>query len=229
MPLYDNWLQQASQHRQETGRPLVGLCFAQSLDGRLTVERGRPTALSGPQSSRLTHRLRAAHDAILVGVGTVIADDPQLSVRHVQGRNPQPVVLDSRLRMPLESRLLQRANLPVWIATTPAAEPEKRAALQGAGARLLLLPADSQGRVSLTALLSVLAENGVNSLMVEGGAQVITAFLSQGLADWVAVTIAPVFLGGLSAIEGSLSAPPRLKEPQFEQLGEDILIFGRLR
>lgn len=229
MPLYDNWLAQAGQHRQETGRPLVSLCFAQSLDGCLTVARGRPTALSGPQSSRQTHRLRAAHDAILVGVGTVIADDPQLSVRHVQGRSPQPVVLDSRLRMPLESRLLQRADLPVWIATTPAADPEKRIALEGAGARLLVLPADDQGRVSLTALLDVLAENGVNSLMVEGGAQVITNFLAQRLADWVAVTIAPVFLGGLPAIEGSLPAPLWLKDPQFEQLGEDVLIFGRLR
>lgn len=229
MPLYENWLAQAGQYRQETGRPLVSLCFAQSLDGCLTVERGKPTALSGAQSSRLTHRLRAAHDAILVGVGTVIADDPQLSVRHVQGRDPQPVVLDSRLRMPLESRLLQRADLPVWIATTPAADSEKRIALEGAGARLLVLPADDQGRVSLTALLDVLAENGANSLMVEGGAQVITNFLIQGLADWAAVTIAPVFLGGLPAIEGSLPAPLRLKDPQFEQLGEDILIFGRLR
>lgn len=229
MPLYDNWLTQAGQHRQETGRPLVGLCFAQSLDGCLTVERGKPTALSGAQSSRLTHRLRAAHDAILVGVGTVIADDPQLSVRHVQGRDPQPVVLDSRLRMPLEARLLQRTGSPVWIATTPAADSEKRIALEGAGTRLLVLPADDQGRVSLTALLDVLAENGVNSLMVEGGAQVITNFLTQGLVDWVAVTIAPVFLGGLPAIEGSLPTPLRLKNPQFEQLGEDILIFGRLR
>jgi riboflavin-specific deaminase-like protein len=229
MPQFEAWLSQADQHRRETGRPLVSLCFAQSLDGCLAEQRGRPTPLSGPQSSRLTHQLRASHDAILVGVGTVIADNPQLTVRHVKGGNPQPVVLDSHLRIPIQSSLVQREQQPVWIATTPAADSERRFGLESVGARLLVLPADESGRVSLVSLLETLDANGVTSLMVEGGARVITSFLVQGLADWVAITIAPVLLGGLPAVEETLPEPIRLKESYSEQLGEDLVVFGRLR
>lgn len=229
MHRYEDWLHQADQYRRQTGRPLVSLCFAQSLDGCLTVQRGQPTPLSGPQSSRLTHQLRTAHDAILVGVGTVIADDPHLTVRHVEGRDPQPVVLDSCLRIPMHSRLVQQPKHPIWIATTSAADPERRFALERAGARLLVLPADEVGRVSLVALLETLAGNGVNSLMVEGGAQVITSFLVQGLADWVSITIAPVLLGGLPAVEQTLPKALRLKAACSEQMGEDVVVFGRLR
>ena len=228
MPRFEDWLSQADQHRRDTGRPLVSLCFAQSLDGCLTVERGKPTQLSGPQSSRLTHRLRACHEAILVGVGTVIADDPRLTVRHVKGPDPLPVVLDSRLRIPVHSRLLQRANQPVWIATTPAADPQRKSVLENAGARLLVLPADENGGVSLEALLDTLAQDGVSSLMVEGGARVITSFLAQGLADWISITIAPVLTGGLPAIEQALPVPIRLKDTYRLKLGDDLVIFGRL-
>jgi len=229
MPSFEEWLSQADQHRLETGRPLVSLCFAQSLDGCLTAQRGKPTPFSGPQSSRLTHRLRAGHDAILVGVGTVIADDPQLTVRHGTGENPQPVVLDSCLRIPLQSRLVQQDRRPVWIATTSAADLGRKSVLERAGARLLVLPADENRRVSLVALLEKLAENGLSSMMVEGGAQVITSFLLQGLADWVSITIAPVLTGGLPAIEQALPAPLKLKDPYSKKLGEDLVIFGRLR
>lgn len=226
---YKDWLSQADQHRQKTGRPLVSLCYAQSLDGCLTAQGGQTTRLSGPESSRLTHQLRATHDAILAGVGTVIADDPQLTVRLVEGRNPQPVILDSRLRTPIWANLLQRASPPVWIATTPAVDSERKAALEGAGARLLVLPPDGEGRVALPPLLEALAGAGVRSLMVEGGAQVITSFLAQGLADWVSITIAPVILGGLPAVGPCLTGPSRLAQVYTEQLGEDVVIFGRLR
>lgn len=229
MPQFEEWLSQADQHRQNTSQPLVGLCYAQSLDGCLAAQPGQPTCLSGPQSSRLTHQLRAAQDAILVGVGTVIADDPQLTVRLVPGPNPQPVILDSRLRTPLPARLVQQAARPVWIATTAAAEPEKKAALERAGAQLLVLPADEAGRVSLRALLQELAARGVRSLMVEGGAQVLTSFLAQGLADWVSITIAPVILGGLVAMGPDLTTAHRLTDLHVQQLGEDIVVFGRLR
>jgi GTP cyclohydrolase II len=228
MQRYSDWLLQADQHRRRTGRPLVSLCYAQSLDGCLAIQRGQPTQLSGAEASRLTHRLRAAHDAILVGVGTVIADDPQLTVRLVDGRNPQPVILDSRLRTPLQARLLGRTTQPAWIATTPAADPQRRAALESAGRRLLVLPADEAGRVFLPALLEGLAEDGISSLMVEGGARVITAFLAQGLADWVSITIAPVILGGLPAVEACLARPSRLTQVYREQLGGDMVVFGRL-
>jgi riboflavin-specific deaminase-like protein len=228
MPQYKDWLTQAGQHRRESGRPLVSLCFAQSLDGCLAIQRGQPTELSGPQSGRLTHRLRAAHDAILVGVGTVIADDPHLTVRRVKGRNPQPVVLDSGLRIPAHARLLQHDEQPVWIATTPAADPDRRAALEKAGARLLVLPANENRRVSLVALLDRLAQEGVTSLMIEGGAQVITSFLTGGLADWLSITIAPVLTGGLPALEQALPTPLKLMESYCQRMGDDLVIFGRL-
>ena len=231
------WLSQAQAFRQSHGRPLVSLCYAQSLDGSLAARQGQRTDLSGPESSRLTHQLRAAHDAILIGVGTLLADDPQLTVRLAEGKHPQPVVLDSRLRMPLAARLLTNHPLPVWVATTPKAAPHQANALQAAGARLLVLPADAAGRVSLPALLECLSSQGINSLMVEGGAQVIASFLSQSLADQVVVTIAPVFLGGLPAVsqgaihshEGQAGANlPRLKDLSYERLGDDLIVWGKI-
>jgi GTP cyclohydrolase II len=196
----ESWLSQARQHHQKTGRPLVSLSYAQSLDGCLTVYRGQPTALSGPQSSVFTHWLRSAHAAVLVGVNTVLVDNPLLTVRLVEGKSPQPVILDSHLRTPPQARLISERPTPAWIATLENADPARQAALQAAGARLLFLPPASTGQIDLPALLDRLGETGIHSLMVEGGAQVITSFLSQGLADLVAITIAPVFLGGYHAI-----------------------------
>ena len=230
----ETWLAQADQRHAQSGRPLVSLCYAQSLDGCLAVRRGRPTALSGPSSTRFTHWLRAAHDAILAGVGTVLADDPLLTVRLVDGDSPQPVILDSRLRTPLQARLLRQHPKPAWIAASSQAPPEKRAALEAAGARLLSLQVDPQGRLQLPALLDCLGALGIRRLMVEGGARVITSFLAQGLVDLAVVTIAPLWLGGLSAIEATsewlkIQADfPRLRDVHSHQLGEDTVIMGRL-
>jgi GTP cyclohydrolase II len=228
MHTFEAWLAQAAEHRLRLGRPLVSLCYAQSLDGSITARRGEFTTLSGSESSRLTHRLRAAHDAILVGVGTVLADDPLLTVRLVEGKNPIPVVLDSSLRIPPSCKLLTHHPLAAWIATTAQASLERRAVLQAGGARLLMLEADDAGHVCLPTLLAHLGELGINSLMVEGGAQVITSFLAQGLVDQVALTIAPLFLGGLHAVEGRLPAAERLKEIEYEAVGNDLVVWGRM-
>ena len=98
----------AAAHHRRTGRPFVTLTYAQSLDGSIAADPGQPLSLSGPQSLLLTHYLRAAHDAILVGIGTVLADNPLLNVRLVEGKNPQPVIVDSQLRFPLDANLLRR-------------------------------------------------------------------------------------------------------------------------
>jgi riboflavin-specific deaminase-like protein len=224
--MFEEWLSQADQHYQRSGRPLVSLCFAQSLDGCLAARRGQPTALSGSEAMRLTHQLRAAHDAILVGVGTVLSDNPRLTVRMAPGRNPQPVILDSRLRTPPDAYLITQHPSPAWIATSERAPLARRSAQRAAGTRLLLLPGDAQGHVHLPTLLERLAESGIRSLMVEGGAQVLTSFLEQGLADWAAITIAPVLLGGLHSVQRNLPGLTRLSQVHHEHCGEDLVVFG---
>ena len=213
------------------GRPYITLSYAQSLDGSIAARRGEQTIISGPEAGRLTHRLRAAHDAILVGIGTVIADDPQLTVRLVRGPDPQPVIVDSRLRFPAWARLLKGERRP-WIATTEAADPGRAAALEAAGARVIRLPADPGGMVSLPALLAFLHHAHIRSLMVEGGATVISNFLAAHLADRLVLTIAPMLLGGLNAVAdlGQLNGRvmPRLARPRYQALGKDVSLFGDL-
>jgi 3,4-dihydroxy 2-butanone 4-phosphate synthase/GTP cyclohydrolase II len=219
----------APPHRD--GRPYVTLSYAQSLDGSIAVRRGEQTFISGPEAGRLTHRLRAHHDAILVGVGTVIADDPRLTVRLVRGRDPQPVIVDSRLRFPLWAKLLRGERRP-WIATTEAADPARQTALEAAGARVFRLPAGPNGMVSLPALLAQLYERHIHSLMVEGGAAVISHFLAEHLADRLVLTIAPILLGGLNAVAdlGQLNGRvmPRLARPRYQALGKDVILFGEM-
>lgn len=213
------------------GRPFVTLTYAQSLDGSIAIRRGEQTIISGPEAGRLTHRLRAAHDAILVGIGTVIADDPRLTVRLVRGKDPQPVIVDSRLRFPPWSRLLRNGRRP-WIATTGAADPGRQAALEAAGARVIRLPAGPDGLVDLQALLDHLHRQHIRSLMVEGGAMVISNFLAGHLADRLVLTIAPMMLGGLNAVTnlGQLNgrAMPRLSRSRYQALGKDVILFGEL-
>jgi 3,4-dihydroxy 2-butanone 4-phosphate synthase/GTP cyclohydrolase II len=230
------WLTDARSFRQEHGRPLVTLSYAQSLDGSLSLRRGVPTAISGPQAMQLTHRLRAAHDGILIGIDTLLSDDPRLTVRLVEGRNPQPVVLDGQLRTPLQAKLLQGEPLP-WIAThqqpiDPEAHQQKRSALEGRGARLLEIPSDENGDLSLPTLLAKLADLGINSLMVEGGSRVITSFLTSRLVDQFVITIAPLFLGGMPAVQlplpDGLTILPTPHDMGYDRLGDDLIVWGRL-
>jgi GTP cyclohydrolase II len=237
MDPFEALIKRAPDHLRETGRPLVTLSYAQSLDGSISARRGEPLTLSGPQSLKVTHRLRAAHEAILVGVGTVLADDPRLTVRKVQGRNPRPLILDSCLRIPLQARLFHRPGPSPWIFTTRKAEGKRCLLVERAGARLFRMPADPIGRVHLPSILDCLGDLGLSSLMVEGGAQVITSFLAQGLADQVVLTIAPRFIGGLPAVEAQLGLSygpdgeqvfPRLENAGWARAGEDLIVWGAL-
>ena len=205
-------------------RPFVTLTFAQSLDGSITRRRGEPLALSGSESMKMTHRLRAEHEAILVGIGTVLADDPSLTVRLVEGENPQPIIVDSQLRCPLDARLIGRN---CWIATTNQASQQQKQQLESLGAKIIVLPSTEDGRVSLTALLDWLAEQSIHSLMVEGGARMIQQFLRERLVDRVIVTIAPLFVGGLKSV-GSLPENMILQDVTYEQMGADLVVSGRL-
>ena len=222
-------LSEAAAYRQRTGRPFVTLSYAQSLDGSIAARPGRPLALSGSKSMALTHGLRAAHDGILVGIGTLLADNPRLNVRLVEGQDPQPIVVDSRLRFPPYANLLRNCRVP-WIATSEDADKERQAALEQIGARVLRLPPAANGWVDLTALLRYLGEMGLNSLMVEGGAQIITSFLAARLVDQVVLTIAPMLVGGLRVMDylgqAQVSCFPRLRRVSYQRLGEDLVLRG---
>lgn len=219
------WLSTAENHRIQSGRPHITLSWAQSMDGSISTRRGTALELSGPESMRMTHRLRASHDAIAVGIGTVLSDDPQLSVRLVEGTNPQPVVLDSHLAFPKQARLLEN-TLPPWIAAVTPLDAHKVGYLESRGARVFAHPADASGRVDLFAFLNTLAACNINSILVEGGAGLITSFLQYQLVDWVVVTIAPLLVGGLNALEGLLSPVPKLKEVDYTRLGKDLIVWG---
>ena len=217
---------------QRNGRPYITLSYAQSLDGSIALRRGQPTPISGPETLRLTHQLRADHDAILVGIGTVLADNPRLTVRLVAGSDPQPVILDSQLRLPLTANLWQNGRLP-WIATHETADPAQIAALEAAGATVWPLPSDGLGFVSLLDLMARLKEAGINSLMVEGGARVITSFLVQQLVDQLIVTVSPRLLGGLNVVENlgqrlNGHGLPHLNNPHYQWLGQDMVLSGEV-
>jgi len=231
-------LADAKRFRQRTGRPVITLSYAQSLDGSIAVRRGRPFILSGPESRVVTHKLRGAHDAVLVGIGTVLADNPRLTVRLVVGKNPRPIVLDSRLRFPLDSNLLRNPPVAPLIITTPFSSRDKQEVLEAAGAQVLRMPPNARGWVDLNALSRALAASEVNSVMVEGGARVITSFLCQRLVDCLVLTITPTILGGLRAVERPPSPDgenmpdvahlPRLSSSGWEQLGADIQFWAML-
>ncbi|KAJ2455069.1 2,5-diamino-6-(ribosylamino)-4(3H)-pyrimidinone 5'-phosphate reductase [Coemansia sp. RSA 2424] len=218
----------------------VTLTYAQSLDGMIS-RRNQALALSSPASLLMTHQLRATHDAILVGIGTVLCDDPQLSVRHVpptsMHQNPQPVVLDTMLRIPLDARLLvgprddTRLKMP-WIVVGPRADPEKRRAVEELGATVIVVNAvDGSGRIKLESVVGALETRGAKRLMVEGGAKVIAAFLGDApeLVHRLVVTIAPVFVGageGVPAVGGCHF--PVVKPLAYEQFGCDVVMVASI-
>ena len=184
--------------------PVVTLSWARSVTGAIAAADGARTSLSGPESLLLTHRLRAMHEAILVGIQTVLSDDPLLSVRLVQGAQPQPVVLDSRLRFPPDARLLSRTDRKPWIfhsevEGSPAMEepwPARGLKLVHLGARLFPVHRGDRG-LDLHQVLALLRSEGIHSLMVEGGARVLDSFMSQGLASQAVITVSPVRIEGI--------------------------------
>jgi riboflavin-specific deaminase-like protein len=211
-------------------RPLTILAWAQTLDGSVAWPDGSPLTISSPASFRFTHRLRAYCDGIMVGVGTVLADDPRLTARDASGRQPRPVILDTNLRVPPSARALNHPRPPL-ILTGPAPNKDRLRVLQARGAEIIPLPLGRDGRVHLVAGLSALRERGIRTLMVEGGPSVHAALLRAGLADWLALTISPMLLGGLPALQ-PVAAPgqpiPALTAWRIQTNGPDLLIWGAI-
>ncbi|MCF7801502.1 MAG: dihydrofolate reductase family protein [Candidatus Marinimicrobia bacterium] len=223
----EQWLSACRENFPIRQRPFVTLAYAQSWDGSIAHQAGESLALSGDEAHQLTHQLRTLHDGILVGVGTILADNPRLTARAWTGPNPQPVVLDSRLRVPMTAQLFKHPDHEPWIFTTHPGKPGL-----AERARLFSLPPDEQGYVPLVSTLEILWEQGISSLMVEGGSRVITNFLKTGSANALILTIAPRFIGGYNATGdlGShlLDKLPKLNALHSAPLGEDQIVWGTL-
>ena len=210
------------------GRPFVTLSYVQSLDGCLSARPGEPLASSGPEALALTHRLRAAHDAVLVGIGTVLSDDPQLTVRKVDGPNPQPVVLDSHLRIRDDCRLVRTGAGRLHVAGVEPCDSHRKRQLESAGITVLATVPTPNGTVDLSSVLGQLGERGVKSVMVEGGMRVIRSFLDTQLLDYLVVTVVPRFIGGEFAVrlQSPLLCSLRMDHFSQFQLGTDIGLCG---
>lgn len=214
----------------ETGLPFVTLKYAQTLDGKIATPSGDSQWISGPSSLRLAHAMRACHDAVLVGVGTITRDNPRLTVRLVKGKDPLKVIVDSRLRIPLDSKILnRRAAQSTLIAATSISSKEKIIRIESTGARVCLAKSDGHGRVDLKDLLQWLGQEKIRSVLVEGGSKVIASLLRRRLVDHLLVAIAPKILGeGLRSVEsaGEIAATNSVLIPTVRYFlsGEDIIL-----
>lgn len=217
-----------------TGLPWVTLKAAVTLDGRMATATGDSKWITGERARKEAHRLRDRSDAVLVGVGTVVADDPQLNVRHVRGTDPLRAVLDAHLRTPPDSRLIRHeSSRPTVIFHGPGAPAQRRHALDRPGVELVEVPEARPGRLDASAALRELGRRDVVRLLVEGGPTVHSALLEAGHADGVAVFVAPVVLGSASAPAFAagvgvdrLADAWRIRAPRVQRLGTDVLIEG---
>jgi len=218
-----------------TGRPFVTLKLACSLDGKIATGKGESRWITGEAARKFVHRLRAQNDAVLVGAATVVADDPEFTVRLARGRQPRRVILDSRGQIPSTARVLLSCSPPPLLVTTSLARKADVERLARAGAEVVVLPR-REARVSLEDLMEALGEREITSLLVEGGGKLAAGLLEAGLVDKVWFIIAPMIIGGESApsaVRGrgieKLSEAWKLKRPILRKLGEDIAIGGRIK
>jgi riboflavin-specific deaminase-like protein len=212
-------------------RPRITIKIAQTLDGRIATRTGQSQWITCEPARALAHELRATHDAVLVGIGTVLYDNPRLTVRLVDGPDPLRVVADTRLRIPLDRYLLtENPQRTIVVAVEAAAEAARIAAVRATGARVIFGQAGPDG-LDLVDLLGQLSDLGIRSLMVEGGSGITTSLLRAGLVDRLVVCIAPKVLGaGLDAVGDlgilDLGKALTFRETTIRQLGPDILFDG---
>ncbi|MHC5543537.1 RibD family protein, partial [Singulisphaera rosea] len=215
-----------------TGRPYVTAKWAMTLDGKTATSTGDSRWISGPRSRSLVHETRGRMDAILVGIGTAQADDPELTARPPGPRKGVRIVLDSAGRLSPTSKLVQTArDIPVWVAVTQRASSERLEALKKAGCEILAFP--GTGSVPVVTLLEELGRRGMTNLLVEGGGRVLGAFLDAGQVDAVDVFIAPLVEGGTPAYtpaqgagHPSMDQAARLERHDVQVIDGDIRIVG---
>ncbi len=218
-----------------SGEPYVMLKYAMTADGKIAAASGKSKWITGEKAREDTHRDRNAYSAILVGVNTVIADDPELTCRAEGGTNPMRIVCDSALMTPLSSKLVSTAKeIPTVIATCSRSEKRAEPYIK-AGCRVICA-AGRDGRVNLKLLMKKLGELKIDSVIIEGGGEIAWSALRAGIVDYVKCYIAPKIFGGAGAktpVGGvGVSEPSqafRISEPKISRLGDDFLIEGEIK
>ncbi|RHZ69307.1 hypothetical protein Glove_284g50 [Diversispora epigaea] len=228
--------------------PLVTLTYAQSLDGKISGSGGQQLTLSCKESMIMTHRLRTLHDGILVGIGTLLKDDPRLTARLIESeeissiKQPQPIILDSKLRFPLTARLLIQSKTEEfkapWIFTSRDHDTNKRKLLEEAGAKIIPIDSDMKGQLSIYQILKTLHSPpfSISQLMVEGGAKLIQSFLKSEMVNLLIITISPIFIGSnavsatgddnnILSLKGNF---PLLTNIKYEKFGTDIIMVANI-
>jgi len=238
------WLNRGFFRCHTLNRPWVTLKAAASLDGRMALasevhtpatseSRTSLRGITGERALERTHLMRAEHDGILIGVGTALADDPELTTRRTCGKSPLRIILDSKLSLPPSARVLRDGCLVL----TCGGDVDKIRALEDAGAEVCVLPPDPEqkaGRVDLRAALPVIAERGVRSLMVEGGPAILSAFMKAELCDSLALFTAPSVMGEGPGLGDGLNFDfmgnvVKLKDIRARRVGDDMLVEGIFR
>ncbi len=218
--------------RVGAGRPLLTLKTATTLDGRIATHTGESQWITGEAARAAAHRLRADHDAIMIGIGTALADDPMLTCRlpGLGDRRPVRIVFDSRLRLPLTSRLVVTApEVPTWIVCLASADAARRQAFADCGVRLIMAETDDDGYPDIVAALRALGQRGLTRVLVEGGAHLAAALLRRDLVDRLAWFRAPRLIGGdgIPAAVGfgvdRLAQAPQFRRMAANSVGEDVL------
>jgi diaminohydroxyphosphoribosylaminopyrimidine deaminase/5-amino-6-(5-phosphoribosylamino)uracil reductase len=210
------------------------LKLALSLDGRIATRSGASKWITSPESRLRVQALRAAHDAVVIGINTVLADNPRLTVRDVPGRSPTRLVVDSKLRLPLTSQLVQTATqIPTCVITTQQAPRSAHDALEAAGVRVLYVPTTAEGRCDTVAMLRELATRDVVSVLCEGGAELAGSLLAHHLVDELHAFVAPRLLGPRGrpgavdwAGPDNPADAPHIEAPRWELSGADAYVWG---
>ncbi len=216
-----------------TGMPFVTLKIAQTLDGKIATATGESQWITGEEARQEGHRLRDSHDAILVGVNTVLNDDPSLTARIPGGRDPIRIIVDSKLRTPTSAKIItQKSSARTYIAALPTASKDKLVGLLDAGAEIVLAR-EKSGKVDLKHLMKMLGSYGVTSVLIEGGAEVNASALKAGIVDKVVMFIAPLLMTGvdsLCAVGGrspvKLKHAIKLNQVSLRTIGQDLMLEG---
>ena len=209
-------------------RPYITLKFAQTLDGKIAAKDGSSKWISSSRARKFAHKLRATHDAILVGSKTVLKDNPSLTTRLFKGKNPVRVIIDRKLRTPLNSKILSTRLAKTIIVTTKKAPQRKIEILKKRNIEFIISNTTKSGNINLSRLMNILYLRNIKSVLVEGGRKTIALFLKRGLANKIIIIISPKILGsGVESIDNlgitNIKSALKVRLKDIKRIGEDII------